>query len=273
MPWYVAQRADYGITGEDLIAEYNAGNSGNSIQVLDKLGFGKGDLVVFASDKPPAMRQPKVAVPLYYRNLARNGAAGAYFQDAFGEYEIIDVNGSTEGFVADGTADYGFDFTTYFTRLPEERARTTLAANGLVIVEKILPTEAVAVAKNSTQFTMEEFERALNGPYELNWRKMRGLLPVIAQDAATNEILMQAYANQNALQRTLETGLATFWSRARQELWTKGLTSGNTMEVTEILYDCDGDALVYKVRPDGPACHTEERSCFYRKLFERGENP
>ncbi len=104
--------------------------------------------------------------------------------------------------------------------------------------------------------------------YELDWKKMRGLVPVIMQDAGTNEVLTLAYANQEALQRTAETGLATFFSRSKKRLWTKGETSGNTMEAQVVLYDCDGDALLYRVKPNGPACHTGERSCFYRKLWE-----
>ncbi len=78
------------------------------------------------------------------------------------------------------------------------------------------------------------------------------LTPVIVQDAATNRVLMLAYANEEALRRTRETGEAWFWSRSRNELWHKGATSGNTMAVDEIADDCDGDALLYRVRPNGP---------------------
>ena len=92
------------------------------------------------------------------------------------------------------------------------------------------------------------------------------LTPVIVQDAATNRVLMLAYANDEALRLTRETGEAWFWSRSRGELWHKGATSGNTMAVEEIRDDCDGDALLYRVHPNGPACHTGERSCFYQTL-------
>jgi phosphoribosyl-ATP pyrophosphohydrolase/phosphoribosyl-AMP cyclohydrolase len=88
------------------------------------------------------------------------------------------------------------------------------------------------------------------------------LTPVIVQDAATNRVLMLAYANGEAIRRTRETGEAWFWSRSRKELWHKGATSGNTMAVDEIADDCDGDALLYRVRPSGPACHTGAESCF-----------
>jgi len=88
------------------------------------------------------------------------------------------------------------------------------------------------------------------------------LTPVIVQDAVTNRVLMLAYADEEALRRTRETGEAWFWSRSRGELWHKGATSGNTMAVEEIADDCDGDALLYRVRPGGPACHTGAESCF-----------
>ena len=93
-----------------------------------------------------------------------------------------------------------------------------------------------------------------------------GLIPAIVQDASTGEVLMLAYMNAESLRRTLESGQAWFWSRSRQELWHKGATSGNFLNVKAILKDCDEDALVVKVEPLGPACHTGERSCFYREL-------
>ncbi len=90
----------------------------------------------------------------------------------------------------------------------------------------------------------------------------RGLLPVVAQDEASGAVLMLAYANREAVELTLSTRLAHFWSRSRRELWQKGATSGNTLEVREILTDCDRDSLLLRVRPAGPACHRGTRSCF-----------
>jgi phosphoribosyl-AMP cyclohydrolase len=98
----------------------------------------------------------------------------------------------------------------------------------------------------------------------------KGLIPAIVQDASTGEVLMLAYMNAESLRRTLESGQAWFWSRSRQELWHKGATSGNFLNVKAILKDCDEDALVVKVEPLGPACHTGNRSCFYRTLEEDG---
>jgi phosphoribosyl-AMP cyclohydrolase len=97
-----------------------------------------------------------------------------------------------------------------------------------------------------------------------------GLIPAIVQDVSTGEVLMLAYMNAESLRRTLESGQAWFWSRSRQELWHKGATSGNFLNVKAILKDCDEDALVVKVEPLGPACHTGNRSCFYRTLEEDG---
>jgi phosphoribosyl-AMP cyclohydrolase / phosphoribosyl-ATP pyrophosphohydrolase len=96
----------------------------------------------------------------------------------------------------------------------------------------------------------------------------RGLVPCIAQDWRTGEVLTLAYMNAEALRRTRETGEIHFFSRSRQELWHKGATSGNTQAVRAIRYDCDGDALVVLVEPSGPACHTGERTCFHRGDLE-----
>ncbi len=96
----------------------------------------------------------------------------------------------------------------------------------------------------------------------------RGLVPVVVQDAETGEVLTLAWANREALEETLRTGRSTFYSRSRQNLWRKGETSGHFQEVVGVLLDCDGDAVVYRVRPKGPACHTGARSCFHRPLKE-----
>jgi phosphoribosyl-ATP pyrophosphohydrolase/phosphoribosyl-AMP cyclohydrolase len=94
----------------------------------------------------------------------------------------------------------------------------------------------------------------------------RGLVPVVAQDAITGEVLTLAYANEEALRLTVETGELHFYSRSRQEIWRKGETSGNVLKLRHLRYDCDGDAVLALVEPTGPACHTGERSCFYREL-------
>jgi phosphoribosyl-AMP cyclohydrolase / phosphoribosyl-ATP pyrophosphohydrolase len=93
-----------------------------------------------------------------------------------------------------------------------------------------------------------------------------GLVPCITQDAASGEVLTLAYMNAEALRLTLATREVHFWSRSRSELWRKGETSGNVLRVLQLRYDCDGDAIVALVEPAGPACHTGERSCFYRDL-------
>ncbi len=95
----------------------------------------------------------------------------------------------------------------------------------------------------------------------------KGLIPAIIQDAASGEVLMMAYMNRISLGLTVETGKTHFWSRSRQKYWMKGETSGNVQIVKEILYDCDEDTLLVKVEQVGPgACHTGNRTCFYRSI-------
>jgi phosphoribosyl-AMP cyclohydrolase len=94
----------------------------------------------------------------------------------------------------------------------------------------------------------------------------RGLIPAVCQDVESGEVLMVAWMNAKSLHLTRESGEAHFWSRSRQELWHKGATSGNFLRVREILVDCDADTLLLKVTAAGPACHTGERSCFYREI-------
>jgi len=108
----------------------------------------------------------------------------------------------------------------------------------------------------------------------IDFVKREGLVPCVVQDVANGQILMLAYVNQQAMDTTLEKGMATFWSTSRNELWTKGETSGDFLKIVEILTDCDQDALLYRVEPQGAgACHTRNqesgiarKSCFYRKV-------
>ncbi len=102
---------------------------------------------------------------------------------------------------------------------------------------------------------------------QLDFKKTGGLIPAIAQDYATGEILMLAYMNQEAFDATLSSGKATYYSRSRQTLWVKGETSGNIQRVKEIRIDCDADTVLLKVEQfGGAACHTGHRSCFYKKI-------
>jgi phosphoribosyl-AMP cyclohydrolase len=95
----------------------------------------------------------------------------------------------------------------------------------------------------------------------------QGLIPAIVQEAGTREVLMMAYMNETSLRETLRTGYTHFWSRSRQKYWKKGETSGSVQEVREVLYDCDQDTLLVLVAQHGPgACHTGERTCFYRSI-------
>jgi len=105
----------------------------------------------------------------------------------------------------------------------------------------------------------------------MDFSKLDGLIPAVVQDGATREVLMVGFMNQAALDKTVETGFATFFSRTRNKLWTKGETSGNRLQVDRILVDCDDDTLLLMVTRlgDGNVCHTGQRTCFFRDLEER----
>jgi len=98
------------------------------------------------------------------------------------------------------------------------------------------------------------------------------LIPVVIQDAKTNQVLMVGFTNREAVSKTIETGTAWFWSRSRRKFWNKGETSGNFLHVKQILSDCDSDTLLYLCDPDGPTCHTGNRSCFFNTLWEADTN-
>ncbi len=112
---------------------------------------------------------------------------------------------------------------------------------------------------------------------QIDFTKRGGLVPAVVQDATSGRVLMLAYVNQMALETSLQTGMATFWSTSRNALWTKGETSGDTLKIIDILVDCDQDALLYRVEPQGGgSCHTREpvsgqarTSCFYRRIDPR----
>lgn len=106
---------------------------------------------------------------------------------------------------------------------------------------------------------------------ELDFEKSDGLIPAIAQDAETGEVLMLAYINEESWNETLKSGCATYWSRSRSKLWKKGESSGNVQNIKEILIDCDNDAVVFKIEQiGGAACHTGRRSCFFTKVVNDG---
>jgi phosphoribosyl-AMP cyclohydrolase len=101
---------------------------------------------------------------------------------------------------------------------------------------------------------------------KLDFKKGKGLIPVVVQDAQTKETLMLAYANREAVEKTLSTGFATYWSRSRGKLWVKGETSGHTQKIRSVSADCDYDALLYVVEQKGNVCHTGAATCFHNKL-------
>ncbi|MFM1749883.1 MAG: hypothetical protein RLY80_486 [Actinomycetota bacterium] len=103
-------------------------------------------------------------------------------------------------------------------------------------------------------------------PKQIEEALSKGLIAAIAQEADSNEVLMMAWMNQEALRKTIETRRATYFSRSRNELWIKGETSGNVQEVLEIKFDCDGDAVLLRIKQTGGACHTGQKSCFHNEL-------
>jgi phosphoribosyl-AMP cyclohydrolase len=101
---------------------------------------------------------------------------------------------------------------------------------------------------------------------KLDFKKCNGLIPVVVQDAKSKALLMLAYTNEEALEKTLSTGYAHYWSRSRNKLWMKGETSGHTQKIKKILVDCDYDALLFVVEQKGNVCHTGKDTCFHNKL-------
>ncbi len=111
----------------------------------------------------------------------------------------------------------------------------------------------------------EEIEQFIS---KIDFKKGNGLIPAIIQDAATSEVLMQAYMNEESLKLTLKTGKTHFWSRTRKKLWLKGEESGHHSLVQNVILDCDNDSLVFKVQQIGPICHTSEKSCFHNPILK-----
>jgi phosphoribosyl-AMP cyclohydrolase len=103
-------------------------------------------------------------------------------------------------------------------------------------------------------------------PKQIEEALSKGLIAAIAQEADSNEVLMMAWMNQEALRKTIDTRRATYFSRSRNEIWIKGETSGNVQEVLEIKFDCDGDAVLLRIKQTGGACHTGQKSCFHNEL-------
>jgi len=106
----------------------------------------------------------------------------------------------------------------------------------------------------------------MNQINKIDWEKMQGLIPVVTQEASTNEVLMLAYMDKEALNLTLETNIAHYFSRSKQRIWKKGESSGHTQEVVDIMIDCDDDTILLKVNQNGVACHTGRKSCFFTSM-------
>ena len=139
-------------------------------------------------------------------------------------------------------------------------------AQAMETLKAIVPPEQYAKMQANSAVVAADFD-----PAALKWNDA-GLIPAIAQDAATGEVLMLAWMNQESLRLTLESGFATYYSRSRQQLWLKGETSGHTQRVIRLSYDCDADSILMQVDQTGPACHTGARSCFFNPVVD-GDMP
>ena len=143
-----------------------------------------------------------------------------------------------------------------------------VAAGGISTIDEIVKLNRMNI---STQLGMCVYTGAIKLEEAfcacLNFEKTNGLIPTIVQDVDTKQVLMLAYSTPDSLKKTFESGLATYFSRSRQELWTKGLTSGNTQEFQVVYFDCDLDSLLFKVKQNGNACHFDRFSCFEDKEF------
>ena len=139
-------------------------------------------------------------------------------------------------------------------------------AQAMTALRSLLDDAQYALLEQFSSREMLDFD-----PASLKWNEA-GLIPAIAQDASSGEVLMLAWMNQESLRLTLESGYATYFSRSRQQLWRKGETSGHTQRVVRLSYDCDGDAILMQVRQIGPACHTGKRTCFHHPVVD-GELP
>ncbi|MDD6051146.1 MAG: bifunctional phosphoribosyl-AMP cyclohydrolase/phosphoribosyl-ATP diphosphatase HisIE [Clostridiales bacterium] len=135
-------------------------------------------------------------------------------------------------------------------------------AQAMETLKAIVTPEQYALMEANTAFVAADFD-----PASLKWNEA-GLLPAIAQDAVTGEVLMLAWMNRQSLRLTLESGYATYFSRSRQQLWRKGESSGHTQRVIRLSYDCDGDTILMQVQQIGPACHTGKHSCFHNPVVD-----
>ena len=155
-----------------------------------------------------------------------------------------------------------------FKKIRELTKHELVAAGGISSVEEIVELEKMNV---SSQLGMSIYTGAVSLKdafiANLDFEKQNGLIPTIVQDVGTKQVLMLAYSNRESLEKTFDTGLATYFSRSRNELWTKGLTSGNTQEFVTARFDCDKDSILFYVKQNGNACHLDRYSCFEEKEF------
>ena len=209
-------------------------------------------------------------LPLLALSLAKN--LDQETQDRIGD--IVEIQGEEEKRVVDANSA-GMDTAAICIVESGKSAEE----KGLAVIELARVQTKLAISERVAALNpvrMRDIEQLFNLPSGClvlwpDFQKRGGLITVVMQDEKTGQILMVASANEEAYRATLATGVATFWSTSRNELWVKGATSGNVFDVEKVLMDCDGDAIIYCVQPrtsDAVACHTGEQSCFYRTAME-----
>lgn len=176
-------------------------------------------------------------------------------------YTIVEKEGMLQGTNLDA-----------FRKIREVTKKPIVAAGGIVSVDEIVELEKMNI---SSQLGMSIYtgKIALEDAFAacVNFKKCNNLVPTTVQDVDTKQVLMLAYSSPESLEKSLKTGKATYFSRSRNELWTKGETSGNTQELLGARFDCDGDSILFKVRQSGNACHLDRYSCFEDKDFTLNE--
>ena len=263
-----------GITGEDLFTEFNLKKK-NNLTILERIKwddsrfiFGKPVLCLLGPKSKKFKNMPKnVRVCI---NKKYSWIANQYLRNIKGfTFERFYLSGSTEETFANNLADLVIDIVCSGKSAKEAE---------LCIYDKIFSSDIVVIGdkkripnRNKLDCNLDVFASGIDfSKIRIPLKKRAGeiwVVPAIAVDYKTNEILMQAFMDDVALRKTLQTGLATYWSRSREEYWIKGIGSGNCQIVKDISTDCDFDSILLKVEQKGKvSCHTGQRSCFYRKL-------
>lgn len=253
-----------GITGEDLFREFQVKNGGSGIEIIEKITwddsqciFGKPTLCLLGPEGKTLSDLPKelnVSINQKYKELAKRSCINILENKGY-KIKKIYASGSTEELFVNGIVDLVIDMVY--------SGKSAKDAN-LDIYEKLFESDIVIIGKVVDDCKIKIPEGFVDG---LNFEKVNGLMPTVVQDELGN-VLILAYSSKESLSRALKTGRGWYFSRERKRLWMKGETSGNVQEIVSISKDCDGDALLFKVKQSGDACHLGRYSCFSNEKKE-----